>query len=395
MKGKKWIVVGIAAAVLLAALAIALVLLRKGGAQEGQQGLRYYDQSAELVFSEPNGLYYLNSTGFLRFYDYSAGEDVVVCNKPNCKHETWNSKTPEEQRCNAYLDWSGFSRLGFVQNGKLYLLAGDNETGKLRVIRSDPDRSNQTVIAELETTDASSFAVNDNTLYLANSSYLLGKDEQGMPTYDGEIYTWLYAVDLDSGRVSELTERQMGYSAELRMLGAQGDTLYLAYSCFDEKYEGGDFEAAGHRTRLYSYDTVSGEYSELPIQTDAALSYDRIVSGKVISYTGQGECAITATDLKTGETEPVATAQDKPLYLDGKLVYHTQEGYFSYDAAKGKAEAIDPGVVSDTFLSLDAGPYFYGSRRNDEGNPPDVVLVLKEDFYSGKQDYIVLDFYGQ
>ena len=61
---------------------------------------RLYDQLLFSVETE-NGVYFMDNSEMIHFYDFDSGKSVLVCNKPECRHDRWGLDTSEAERCNA------------------------------------------------------------------------------------------------------------------------------------------------------------------------------------------------------------------------------------------------------------------------------------------------------
>jgi hypothetical protein len=383
----------IAVAIVLAALATAWILMqshKKGDAQT-DGSLRYYNQMGGFGVETEDGFYYMIN-GFLYFYDFNAKEDVVVCNKPNCKHEEWISSTPDEQRCNAYTSSWGS---GFVCDDQLYILAmSEDSSSVLELTRSNLDRSGQEVIAEIASDFSTIFAVKDHAMYLTNTVILLEENDEGIPVSTGESDTGLLSIDLQSGNVREVGERKTGYSGELRMLGTVGDKIYLAYY-YSEEYIDSTYIAEDRsvfHSQLYAFDVNTGIYEPVDFDLDEDMLPYSVADNKLFTQkSAEGSSFdMHAWNLETGESKFVATAQNIHGYFDGQLIYQADDLYYCYDVNKGDTTQINETVVSEFYVRHDADEYFYGARIIPDSNSVN-ALILKEDYYNGNPNYIDLE----
>ncbi len=206
------------------AAGIAAAVLAGGTRREKLADTTFYNQTMGLAIATDDGLYHVDSRNFLYFYDYKEKEDVQVCNKPNCTHETWQEDTPDEERCHSYLGEGLIG--GFLSAGQLYVIQIDPMLQQAVITSSAMDRSAQKKVAELTMDHLDTFAVKDGILYLAGISNELETDENGMQVPTGVVDTWIYSVDLDTGKQKELTPKQKGNNATLQVAGLNEDKLY-------------------------------------------------------------------------------------------------------------------------------------------------------------------------
>lgn len=390
IKTKQWIILSVVIVVI--GLIVGGVLLfqnRNSGAPDG--AARLYHQFPSTKFATENGLYYSNTSGFLRFYDFASGEDVLVCNKPNCKHQIWYDTTPEERRCNAYP--AGIT--GFIANDQLYIMEKDENLTHMILIRSALDRSGQVQVAEIESDIMLSMVVKDNMLYLPCIKMVTEIGEDGMPIGTGENDTWMYTINLESGEMTEAIPTRRNYVAELRAIGVEGDIIYLSYGYSEQKNESNSFDPTHYHSELYIYNMETGEYQEWPVELDDTMIFDRVIGQKLIAckYIDKDETRqVYEIDLETGETKEIGVSQGTLDYLDGDLFLATEDGYDRYDMETGEKEKMEMSSLSGFYIFLDAGNYIYGSKSNAEKEFSDLVLISKEDFYHNNPNYIYLKY---
>lgn len=387
MKKKKikWVV--LAAALLMALAAAAFV--KKGEKEQVSSGeSSYYKQTMGLAFLAQDGFFHTDNRNFLYFYDFEKELDVIVCNKPDCHHEETQEDTPDEEKCNAYLNGMV---CGFVFEKQLYIIEIDPMMQRAEIIRSRLDRSGQKKVGELSLDYLDTFVVEDGFLYLAGSVQEMDEDETGMAVPSGRSQTWLYRVDLETGKAEKVTEESIAFNASLQIVGAADKKIYCRYSYFDRLYDGTNFEEAGAHTRWFVYDPGNGDYKEfLP---ESGFGGGFYVNGSALLYDESeedGVYTVWQADLKTGEAAACAVSDIAPLYGDGKAFIKNQGQYQYYDSETKKTENLNHKLLDQFYFWQDAGEYFYGAlkREGSQGDMP--CFIRKKDFYRGKDRFIPL-----
>lgn len=396
----------------LAAAFLAIVILSGGyifyqkSGKGGGTDVQYHDTMLYMGFASEDGIYHLNSTGFLYFFDYATQKDVIVCNKPNCTHKIWYENTPDEQRCNAYLP-DVLGGAGFVQEDALYLFNTDLNTQTGSLVRSGLDRTGVKEVASFENNIVSPFVVDGQFLYMSGCSILTEKDEDGMEAPSGENETWLFRVNLNTGETTNLTERKKAYSSDLYIVGYYNGRIYYKENLFETKYDGTNYEEAGHRVDWYFYDIEEGKseriYEDEAFQ-DAYLYGDKLVSmyGKGMAtevykdgLSAQGRYSqidISVWDLAGGKGQWVVTADKLLDYADGKVFYVIEETgkqrYFYYDIEEGETVEMDSGFMKRLHIRGSFGDYLLVIKDDTDTGFGDYFVIPKQDFYNGKENYI-------
>ena len=121
-----------------------------------------------------DGIYYVTGE-YLYFYDYASGQSVLLCNKPNCKH---NKETDQMigQECNAYTQnasYGGTLDQSFIMyhNGYIYMKQDsvNLQTGGFTgydIVRIEKDGSNREILYHVSSPYAlDSIALHDGKIY--------------------------------------------------------------------------------------------------------------------------------------------------------------------------------------------------------------------------------------
>lgn len=391
MTGKRKIilpVVIVLAALLAAAVIIIVIIKPDSGAQSTSSDSTQYYRQMDVYFTSDDGIYYTSSDAFLNFYDFYSEEAVIVCNKPNCTHQTWDEDTPEEERCHAYVE-AAIS--GFVFDGQLYLLISDTKENTVDIVRSNLDRSEQTALTELDVQYIQTMVISAGRLYTANAAFVYEEDDDGLPVMTGETYNWLYMVDLQTGKTEEATERLLDYNAELDIIGVDGSMIYCVYDYFENKFDGTNFEEAAHGISLFSYNMETGDEEEILADAGNDIYFVHIYDNRLIGYSPGPVYEIVTFDLESGEMTNVAESGEAPKYFDENVIFKGEDGYCRYRIDTGSTEMINETVISEFYIYQNAGRYLYGSKTDPETGVGEQVLILKEDVLNGAQSYIYLD----
>ncbi|MDR2670678.1 MAG: hypothetical protein LBC26_03025 [Oscillospiraceae bacterium] len=398
------------ALLVLAAGAAVLIFPHAGPASPSPVG-RFYDQSLGLmVFGSEDGLYYIGGSGFLYYYDYQAGENVVVCHKPNCTHDEWDDDTPDEQRCDAYLHGRGIdvNSAGFVLDGQLYILGQNPVEHTLTLLRCSLDLSRQQQVVKLPDIDhVDSFWIQDGSLYTAGTTFILEKDENGFDVISGLTESWLYTLDLETGAVTELTERKKNWNSGLVMAGQAGDALYFAYGYFAEKFDGTNYAEAGERTEYYAYHLTDGRWEQIPTREDQIFfPYGYAVGDTLVGLPCTAEsiasgrtfvqCEMLLWQPDTGWRQGAETRaiESSVRFLGSKMFYKVEEAsgarYYVYDIETDRVEPLDTQLMTGFYLRWEDDNYFFGFKDDPETGFGLPTLIRKDDFYAGREEYITL-----
>lgn len=408
MEHKKRKRYAVAAAIVLLAFALLAgwcAFYGKSG-QDNGAGAQYHDTIQHTGFASEDGIYHRNSTGFLYFFDYQTQQDVIVCNKPNCAHGIWYESTPDEQRCNAYLP-DALGGAGFVQGEFLYLFYLDLNAQKASLIRTGLDRTSPKEIASFESSIIGPFVADGQFLYLSGCAILMEENEDGMEVPTGENETWLFRVNLKTGETDRLTERKRAYSSDLYIAGFHDGRIYYKENYFDEKYDGTNYEEAGHRVDWYVFDTKKGQASR--IYEDEAFQEAYLYEGRLVSMLGkrmetevsedglsaQGRydrIDIAVRDLDTGATRQITTADRLQDCTDGKVFFIVEEAgvqrYYYYDIEQEKTAEMSREFLERLHIRGAFGDYLLVIKDDPDTGTGDFFTIRKQDFYNGEERFI-------
>lgn len=350
-----------------------------------------YTSYGAMGIESPTGFYHVDSEGFLYFFDYGVKQDAIVCTKPNCKHESWDENTLDEEKCAAYIKTNLGGVTGFVWDEKLYLFQRDDENieepGNF-LIESELNRGEQKKIAKVPGMVIYSFAVKDGKVYVTGNKAEL-KKENGVTTQSSMTVSDLYEIELDSGEIRPLLQEQKHYNGSFEILGADSQKLYLIYSWFEKEFDGTNYEETNRQVHYYEYGLKTGEYKETFMNLDGwqvdkiSVYGDRIFV--VLSPQGQRgteeNLSYAAAEYKDGVFEKIADCQEFPRMFSDCVIYKEKGGedfqYFWFEDRKPKKLKVKN---LDEYYLMDAGGWFYVEQNSDMS----YEMVKKEDFFEGK-----------
>lgn len=335
------------------------------------------------------GIYRRDVNGFLHFFDFRTEQDVLVCNKANCKHEQWNDKTSDEEKCNAYLPGGSGLLTGVIDNNEIYLFEEEltEEGMKYSLTSSSLNRESKKKLTELYTLLAYSCAVRDGVMYVpTNQAEMLEKD--GAVIQSAKTTSNLQSVDLKTGKTVKLLDDYVKYNGALEVLCGLDGKLYLYYSYCEEEYDGSNSEEANWQKKYYVYDIASKELR--PVFTE----YEQYTVGRTVVYDDtifltmmqHTEGNVSSSLLlrynpKDGKME-VLKQSDAYIRLFSDSVIYKKRGEDTYSYMLFDDLEHEHILKQDMErISIeDAQTYFY-VKYPEEAN---YKMMKKEDFYAGK-----------
>lgn len=252
----------------------------------------------QLAAASKDGYYYYNmfGDGLLHFYDFATKTDVVVCNQPNCAHDS--------AECNAVLAGMGML-ICYIQyyDGNLYCVGTKSGLGQdVCVYRVSADGSERGMVGTIMTlpSDGSVFCVvHRGYLYCA-----LTLDE---PSNKRE--TSIYRISLAGGADAEVIhtfDAAYGAGAHLK---AYGNYLYICHEYYADR------DGNGYKGDIYGYQIHTGEIEFI---TECG-GKPFVVDERFIYYSTASQ--VLAYDMESKET--IALVDQGPMFLtlDGNRLY--------------------------------------------------------------------------
>ena len=338
-------------------------------------------------FSSDTGYYHVdtnkNGFGVLRFVDYASAKDVVVCNRPECKHK--------DESCTAFIPFGSSGVNPIPVGDKLILLYAGNpfnfdvvgNVGAARIEVMEQNGANRTIpyvfdgTTSISTglgTDKRSFAKDEQNLYFIAEQIL--NSSNGV-----EVKPFLCAYNISSQQVFMLKE----LDSNPRIIGAFADNIVLEYAAGIEHIET-DTSSIQAEIEVFSLSSLQGSQ----VATHPYIEHVRCEGNMCYRITQTGDLA--AIDLSTGEEKVIAAGIVSPeteFSIEG-----LQDGKLFLTFTTMRTEANEKGeeiifvdkvlhgvdLQSGTIAELSV-PYYEGGS----GRIPKKILA------SAGQDYLCLD----
>lgn len=338
-------------------------------------------------FSSDTGYYHVdtnkNGFGVLRFVDYASAKDVVVCNRPECKHK--------DESCTAYIPFGSSGVNPIPVGDKLILLYRGNpfnfdvvgNVGAARIEVMEQNGANRTIPYVFDGTtsistglgiDKRSFAKDEQNLYFIAEQIL--NSSNGV-----EVKPFLCAYNISSQQVFMLKE----LDSNPRIIGAFADNIVLEYAAGIE-IVGTDASSIQAEIEVFSLSSLQGSQ----VATHPYIEHVRCEGNMCYRITQTGDLA--AIDLSTGEEKVIAAGIVSPE--TEFLIEGLQDGKLFLTFTTMRTEANEKGeeiifvdkvlhgvdLQSGTIAELSV-PYYEGGN----GRVPKKILA------SAGQDYLCLD----
>lgn len=285
----------------------------------------------------------------IMYKDYASKQEIVLCNKPNCKHD--------DDTCNGYIDGSASNNTIFVYHEKLYLFTnGSNIGASINIMNGDPgedayatditgslgfgkdstpptlyqynlDGTNKTKIVELASgmSIGSSFITKGKFLYCNSSVTEYKKTDNaitGIPTQQK-----LLEIDLTAK-----TYKSIGPMKNKEILGTYQDKFLIGETIYPEGYDAIDtndtnkmMEAINNaKYKIKSLNIDTQEETEHYTTTYSKINFSILYQNKVY-FTANNSRKIQCLNLDTNQVSTVIEKLAKIPSItdvrDEKLVY--------------------------------------------------------------------------
>ena len=354
-----------------------------------------YKWSSQLGVNQEGFLYVEDHV--LWFYDFASGQRVVLCNKPDCQHKPYSSYTNPDPECNAVLQ-NRDSFDGFAMHNDYVYIFCRSSINKTTLYRQKPDGDGREILTEFdwEIDPFNDIIFRDNMAYLVGVQYIL--DELGFGSSGNQISIVL-SVDLQTGKVRELTEVKDDNQQRVEQIQVVGENLYYNYFYYDE---GADFDfmaedAYEQSLKYFNYFAYQVDIStgtEKQVLDLAEHMYGYIsLDDEYIYYLSEDSLKVYSVDREDSSERVLFESKDK-LYcikLDDYLFMRQGDDIstvYCYDLLTGKTMKIYrtekdglPNIIYDR-------KWFY-TYTNEDGSFS-FVYMKEEDYLNGKTDYITI-----
>lgn len=315
-KNKKIILMAILCAVAVIIVIIVCVLKNKDNSLSAV-GSIYESDDAGLVETE-NLIYYVSDIlgGFLNVYDKNTKVSSLLCNRPDCKHNTQDCVAAvfEPRMCmNTLCSYN--NNLYYVD----YDISAANRVALYKVSMDGSSRDNVLTVYEFPEGDDISLqdinvSKNGENLYLHTAECYDGEDPLNKRTI-------IYQINLKNESIRKLTEDDK-YGGYINICGFNSDYIYYSIVYFSK-------DLKNMYGSIYSYNIKNDEKKVLAdeiksVSTLCTLDnyiYYNLYQGNVFRY-----------DINTGETEEVIKFENPEnmsgrLYSDDTYIY-----YYNFNA---------------------------------------------------------------
>lgn len=380
----------IVAVLLILAVSLSIIIWKNNISHQSEN--TYAGDYNDRVNDE-NGMYYVNSIGYLVFMDADTGDIVPVCSKANCSHN--------DSGCDAYYSDDAMGCSILLYDDKIYIsyftqevnadFTDDNEfiasvDRVARIEASKKDGSSRKIIYEAESGAVTSMFAMDGKLYY--TAYTTQSNI--MDTPQSEYYdSALYCYDMDWGKTKELLKYEGGEnycSGTLSMINTAVETekLYLVNQYEDKDAENDEVSYA--RYAEYMVIDLKGN-----IISSKKLLYDADYVIDVINADGE-DALLSITDY------------DETQGSEGRDCIEALYEYYS-DESMNEIFSIENGDIVDVgdgfwlliadeknkvLVNYDDEIYYIAKSANtDEHIVPDIYIIDEENdvIYYDATDY--------
>ena len=336
--------------------------------------------------------------GLLTYSDYKAQKTVVLCNKPNCKHEKGTALAPTE--CSARNPTGGDISFALFYGGHLYSAWG-SALNKTTLYIADLDGSNRRKLCELDCQCHIPYAANmtivGGVLYLQGEEQTPEVDEKGT---NNHLSVFPYAIDLKTGKSKRLAKPIKEENPVITNLYCLGNQLYYLDNWLDSSFNYLDADQSDSNGNLLAEEHYHGELRvvDLATQKEKVLKTFRLetqehsFSGDFLYYnagTQSGRKVLRVYNLRTGEDKALMDIPDCINYtiVNDELLCGNKSNDSLYSLSSGRKLAEYPHVFSNGIII--SPEYKIGSAylvicySGKDGKGIGAGYINKNDLYNG------------
>lgn len=327
-------------------------------------------------FATDKGIYYLDQSAYLKFFDCSSGKNVFLCTKPECTHDT--------EDCYA----SSNARFILVENDRLYTIDGESN-----LVSRKLDGSDSSVIMKLcsEYNNSSDSVATPMSAISTGGRFYLTYDVEVLDSDKGEEEKKTVLTCVDPGSKAEeiiLEDNNAQYS----IINAIDDCLYF----FEYKADSNDGSLADINNVSCILTMMKlADKSVSVVYQDEQIDFNPCgYLNDTIYFSKDNDPINNLYSFTLQNSEPVKQ-EYRSLYSDdkGNIVYDYSDNKYKLEKG-GKLSELTLGENTDIAFDYEAndGLVFSCISGNLEGengeiNEQDDFYVSKEDFYAGKNQY--------
>ncbi len=333
--------------------------------------------------------------GLLHFVDAKSGKDIVLCDKPNCPHESYSFGNPNPV-CNAAIN-GAFMNGYAIYGDRLYFVAQTDGKGifNKEVYQADVNGANRKRIAELENVEFI-----ENVTYV--DEYLLvpyiTQNDPDSPNVELEKpIVGMAAINLSTYEVTYIPTKE-GYNPSIWQAHEYKGEFYYIYTYLDIKTnEDETVDEQNHFfVELYSYDPATKSETKLVGGNNLSfLAFDGVYV-YLIERTGEVN-HVVQINLDEGTKEAIFQVTDfhTVLLVDGSnMIYlvdiENGQQWKLFNTNTQESRSIGGELYFDSFedFGIDAviEDKVYISYTDPKNGEFCKGYLSKQDFYDGQFD---------
>lgn len=361
------------------------------------------DDTLHASYGTEQGWYYFNDQyeieddddrlPAIMYVDYQTGRGMYLCNKLNCKHNSYdcNAVLPKEiedekvlfgQGEYLYIATSDYDSSGSMSSGQMFI--GEGEDGEIQSFEKEPcipaiyrmklDGTEREKVMDLEsgTVLEGVFLGDGDNLYAIRKK--VKSESKGANTYDTGYDKFLVKVDLKNKKIEKVLE----LDEEEEILGCAGRNIVTGTRDYgkkvttEEKHSDDDLYKQADYV-IKSIDLDSKESVALKTLKEKNIHQEK-VKGIYIYISKDKSNKIEVINFLTKETKIIKTAA--PLSVDA--VIQDKQGTdilycVGYDSYGNDEKGWDYYLVNTK-----TGKIIDGKLKNDENTPVDIVAQTSE-----------------
>lgn len=321
MSKKKLFMIIIVAVICVAALSVALVMVRGkkeksinlGKSSEETDEQSYWNPDIHGIAKSEDGYYYLTydiDGTTLRYFDDTAKKSIAVCAKPDCTHDSSD--------CNAFYSMDYLSTPVYYYKGYIYMVRVD--AGMAKVVRIQKDGSKREDVADLFASDDGtvSLVFHDDCVYAYDRIGHMGAVE----SKDTDKVV-IVKAELANGKTSEVFSYE-GANNAINEARSFGDKLFflINHNSIDKETLTADVNY-----KLYCYDYATGSAE---LVSDKNISDYYVDTDNGILYYFVIDKGLYSRKLNENDGKLLYKADDSivmaALSYDGKYIYMCNGG---------------------------------------------------------------------
>lgn len=368
MKKKTKLYLAIAAIITVIAIVVAVVInINSKSIDIGN----VYDSRGEAGIIETDNIYYFidETLCLIKVFDKETGVSSVLCNKPECKH---NSNT-----CNGYIAEGDMvaATLSYYDNHIYYV---DIIGSFINLIEMSMDGSERKIVTELyEYVQGENMAVRTPYMKVYNGYGYYCFDETD--SVEGiSKKSLLYKVNLKESDDIEIIGEYEGYNTMSSVMQISDDIVYYQVGYFSE-------DLSKIYTSIYQYKTEDDKVKIL-LKNEAGLHSAGIIGDKI--YYKKMNDDIYVYTVGTKETEKLIDFTEKNdmlgnLYTDGKYLFYDNTsgmiGNENMDIADVCIKIYDLNGNEISRVPINEGENF-GTKRIYKGKDKIIYFIVSDDY---------------